>query len=253
MTIIFSFIFSHKNTQQIKNYMFPPENVSPITICSDQMPDVSAFLDTVWFTAITVCSIGGICGLIAAGIAVLCNLELTPLDTSILVWMIVALCISTVILFSALYLICCDLKTGKLILAGLYTVFDLFILFIAIAILALRPSIVEEIGKAWTDESQSSIVVYLEEQFECCGFNQKPNRDCKERTESCRTAIDDQLEKYSGLIGGILIGAFAVFAVAVVLSYFRALKKPAGTVEDNKTEEIRQFQDKLAPESQFWF
>jgi hypothetical protein len=217
------------------------------------MSDRPEFFDTVWFTAVSICTIGVICAAIAVSIGVVANLDLTPLDTSILVWMIVAFCVSTVVLFSALYLVCCNLKYGKLVLAVLYTVFDLFILFLALAILVLRPSVVKEIGNVWNDEGQSSIVVYLEEKFDCCGFNQKPDHDCKERTESCRTVIDAQLSKYSTVIGGSLIGGFVLFLVAVVLSFVRALKRPPEVVDESKSEEIRQFQDRLAPDSQFWF
>jgi hypothetical protein len=220
------------------------------------MADRSLIFDTLFFTIATLFTIGFISALIAVCITFISTLELTELDISILVWLIVAFCVSTVILFSAFYLICCNLKSGKLILTGFYTAFDLFILLIAVAIFAFRPSIVTLIGQIWSDESQSSIEVYLEEKFNCCGFNQKPNHDCKERIERCKDVIERKLERSSGLIGGILIGAFVVFLGIVIVSFIRALKKGevgGGAVEESRSEEIRQFQDKLAPDAQFWF
>jgi hypothetical protein len=55
------------------------------------------------------------------------------------------------------------------------------------------------------------------------------------------------------VIGGIFIGAFCLFLIAVVLSFIRALKKPANESLDTKTEEIQHFQDKLVSDTQFWF
>jgi hypothetical protein len=214
---------------------------------------VFSLFDAIWFTSLSLCTIGGICALILIGIIVLYNLELTALDTRILVWMIVAFCVSAVVLASALYLTCCTLKYSKLILAILYTIFDLFVLLVAIAVLALRPTILEAIGSIWSDESQSAIVQYFEEKLNCCGFNQKPSHDCKGRTESCSAAIDSQIAKYSGVIGGISIALFIVLLAGVVVSFVRALKAPAVVADESKTQEITQLNEKLTADSQFWF
>jgi hypothetical protein len=181
-----------------------------------------------------------------------CNLDATPFDTSILVWLIVALCISTFVLSSALYLTCCNLKYGKLILAILYTAFDLFVLFAGIAIIALRPSILAQIGKFWADGGQSGIALSLEERFGCCGFNQPPARDCGDK-QSCYTAIERQLAQSSGAIGGSLLSVFVLLLVGVVISYIRVLKEPPTVPDSTKSNEMVQIQEKLTQGSTVWF
>jgi hypothetical protein len=212
----------------------------------------SAAFDAAWFTVLSICTIGGICVLISIGIAVVYNLDVTPFDTSILAWLIVALCISTFVLSSALYLTCCNLKYGKLILAVLYTAFDLFVLFAGIAIFTLRPSILVQIGKFWTNHDQSGIVLSLEKGFDCCGFNQNAARDCGDK-QTCYTALNRQLTQSSGAIGGSLLAVFVVLLVGVIISYIRALRKPPTGPDSTKSNEMVQIQEKLTHGSTIWF
>jgi hypothetical protein len=209
--------------------------------------------DAVWFTALSLCTAGAASALILAGIVVVSNLALTPLDATILVWMIVAFCASAVVLATALFLACCDFRYGKLALAVLYALFDAFVLLVAIAVLALRPSIVAEVGKAWADDGQSAIVAYLEEQFDCCGFDAAPAHDCKGRTQRCSAAVDERLAKYGGVIAGIAIAVFVLLLAGVVVSCIRALRAPAVVADESKTEEITQLNERLTPDAQFWF
>jgi hypothetical protein len=214
--------------------------------------DGSVF-DVIWFTVLSFCTIGGICALIAAGLAVVYHLELTPLDASILVWLVVALCISTFVLSSALFLSCCELRYGKLILAFLYAVLDLFILTAAIAILTLRPTIVKEIGTLWADVDSSALVDYLEGQFDCCGFDGPPPHNCKARNQTCFTVIDAELAKYSGIVGGALVGVAVLLLAAVIVSFLRAFARPGRRRESSKAQEMEQIQEKLTHEGPTWF
>jgi hypothetical protein len=212
----------------------------------------SGTFDTVWFTILSLCTIGGVCVLISIGIGVVHNLDVTPFDTSILVWLIVALCISTFVLSSALYLTCCNLNYGKLILAILYTAFDLFVLFAGIAIIALRPSILAQIGKFWADGGDSGIVLSLERRFDCCGFNEQHARECGDK-QNCHTALDKRLAQSSGAAGGSLLAVFVVLLIGVIISYIRALKKPPLVLDSTKSNEMVQIQEKLTQGSTVWF
>jgi hypothetical protein len=209
--------------------------------------------DTVLFTVLNIVTIGGLCAVISVAVGVVFRLELTPLDASGLVRLILALCASTFVLFTAQFLTCCRLKYGRLALAVLYTLFDLFILLCAIATLALRSAILDELGRIWTDDGQSSIVLLLEERLDCCGFNQNPNHDCAGRTQSCYTAIDQRLAQHSGAIGGSLVGFFLIFLVGVVLSYIRAFSNQQGAAAGARSHEMVQIQEKLTREETVWF
>jgi hypothetical protein len=151
-------------------------------------------------------------------------------------------------------LICCNLRYGKLALAIFYTTFDLLILVVAISILAMEPSdILKQIGRLWTDESESSIVLFLEEQFGCCGFNQLPSHDCKGRTQSCFNVFDTVLSNYGVRVGGILIGVFLLFLICVVISYLRALRKPPLVSGAPRGEEMTSLSEPLTGDSVIWF
>jgi hypothetical protein len=167
--------------------------------------------------------------------------------------MIVALCIATFVLSTALFLNCCNLKYGKLVLAFLYAAFDLFLLAAAVAVLALRPVVIEEIGILWSDAESSSLVAYLEEQFHCCGFYEQPTHDCKDPGETCYDVIDTEFARYSGIIGGVLIGVFLLLLVGVVISFIRALAKPSRRKEPPRAREMAQIQEKLSHDVPNWF
>jgi hypothetical protein len=210
--------------------------------------------DTIWFIFLSTITFGSICAAFAVAVCFVANLELTRLDTSILVALIVGLCGSAILLFSALYLVWCHLRYGKLVLAISYTIFDLFILVIGIAILAMEPSdLLRQIGRMWTDESESSILLFLEEQFNCCGFNQVPLHDCKGRTQSCFNVFDSVLSRFGVLIGGTLIGVFLLLLVCIVISYIRALKKPPPVSGILRGQEMNSLQERLTGESVTWF
>jgi hypothetical protein len=209
--------------------------------------------DTVWFTVLNIVSMGGLCAAISVAVCVISRLELTPLDASVLVRLILALCVSTLILFTAQFLTCCRLKYGRLALAVLYTLFDLFVLLCAIATLALRSVILNMVGQIWTDDGQSSIVLLLEERLGCCGFNQIPNHDCPGRNKSCHTALDQKLRKYSGAMGGSLVALFLIFLVGVVVSYIRAFSNQPGAAAGARSHEMVQIQEKLTREETVWF
>jgi hypothetical protein len=212
----------------------------------------SSVFDTIWFTALSFCTIGGICALLAAGLAVVYHLELTPLDASLLVWLVVALCIATFVLCSALFLACCNLKYGKLVLAVLYALFDLFILAAAIAILALRATVLDEIGALWADAESSALVGYLEDHFQCCGFYEAPH-SCRYGGQTCFNVIDTELARYSGAVGGALIALAVLLLVAVVVSFVRAFAKPGRRREPPRAQEMAQIQEKLTREGPSWF
>jgi hypothetical protein len=210
--------------------------------------------DTIWFILLSLFTLGSICALFVFGVCFVSSLDLTPLDISILVVLIVCLCISAVLLFSSFYLVCCDLRYGKLTLAIFYTTFDLFILGLGISILALEPSdLLKQIGRMWTDESESSIVLVLEEEFDCCGFNQIPLYDCKGRTQSCFNVFEAVLSEKGVLVGGVLIGIFLLFLVGVVISYIRALKKPVVGVGDLPLQDMNRLRERLNGETVCWF
>ena len=211
-----------------------------------------AVFDSICFTILSLCTIGGIAVLLSIAIAVVYNLELTPLDTSVLVWLIVALCITASVLFTALYLTCCQWKAGKILLAVIYTIFDLFLLLAAVCVFALRSTVLQQIGKMWTDQKQSSIVLYFEELLNCCGFNERPAH-CAEGTVSCYDRLNFYLSKYNAVIGGVLLGLFALLLVGVVISYIRAFSKPPRKEEDTKAQEMQEIQENLNIGSTVWY
>jgi hypothetical protein len=167
--------------------------------------------------------------------------------------MIVALCVAVFVLFAALYLSCCPWQHARLVLAILFTLFDVFILLAAICIFALRGTVLTEIGYIMSDESQSAIVIWFEEQFDCCGFNEHPSHDCGSRTQNCYNVLDAKLQASSGAIGGILIAIFVVLLVAVVYSYIRVFKKPGALSTPGQSKELAEIQERLATQHSVWF
>jgi hypothetical protein len=208
----------------------------------------SSLFDAIWFVSLNVFTVGAVCAALCAAVLLVARLDLTPLDLSVLVWMIVGLCASSVVFASSLYIVCCNLRCGKLALAIWYTAFDLLILGLAIGVLALDSSeLLKQIGRMWTDESDSAIVLFVEERLDCCGFNRRPAHDCGARAQSCFNVLTQMLTDHGPEAGGILIAAFLLLLVGVVISYIRALRRAP------QAAEITALNERLTAESVNWF
>lgn len=185
--------------------------------------EVTVF-DALLFAFLSFLTMGGICATQSYMIVTIHVLNMTELDREIMVGLIISQCVSVVLWVWTFYIMCCGLAYWRLVLAIVYTIFDLVFLGLTIAIFGLRPLVLKYIGQMWTDKGQSAIVIYLEEALNCCGFNDLPGHDCGLRTASCHDAIASWLTTNDGTIGGISGGVFIVLLCGVVLGYVRALK-----------------------------
>jgi hypothetical protein len=181
-------------------------------------------------------------------------LDLTAYDTSVLVWLFVALGIAVSVLFIAFYLNCCNWQFSKIVLAVLYTVFDLFLLLAGVAVFSFRGQVLEQLGDLWSDSADSSIERYFERKLKCCGFKtQPPARNCSFDSRLCFDVLEEQLAEYSGWIGGILMGLFAVLLIGVAIAFCRSCAKPPPPADYMKSQEMAQIQAQLNEGGNIWF
>jgi hypothetical protein len=210
--------------------------------------------DTFCYTLLSLCTIGTICVALAVSIYFVWTLDLTAYDTSILVWLFVALAVAVSVLFVALYLNCCQWRFAKILLAVIYTIFDLFLLIAAISVFTFRSQVLEQLGGIWSSESGSSIGRYFEKEFDCCGFKtQPPEAKCPPNKRVCFDALGEQLKRYSGWIGGILIVLFFVLLVGVGIAFFRSCPRAEPADDFVKSQEMAQIQAQLNEGGNIWF
>jgi hypothetical protein len=211
-------------------------------------------VDSVWFLVLSIATIGLVSALLLVGVIVVFNLDLIPLDSSVLVWLIVALCISVTVLICALYLQFCLWKYGRLVLAILYTIFDFFLLLAGIVILVWHKSVVNYLGGLWVTDGNGAIVQYIEQKLNCCGFDTDPeDRDCNGRISRCSLVLEDTLGKYGTIIGSIFIVFFVLLLVGVVMSYIRALAQPHVREVLELPSGSTEIKDELTGDSTVWF
>jgi hypothetical protein len=178
---------------------------------------------------------------------------LTSYDTSVLVWLFVALAVAVSVLVVALYLNCCQWRFAKIFLTVIYTIFDLFLLIAAISVFTFRSEVLEQLGGLWSSESGSSIGRYFEREFDCCGFKQNPEAKCPPNKRACFDALEEQLTRYSGWIGGILIALFVVLLVGVGIAFFRSCPRAEPADDFEKSQEMAQIQAQLNEGGSIWF
>jgi hypothetical protein len=82
--------------------------------------------------------------------------------------------------------------------------------------------------------------------LDCCGFNKNSNHDCAGRTRSCSAAINQQLAKHSGAIGGSLVGF-------IVVSFIRAFSNRRGAAAGAMSHAIVQIREKPTRKEMVWF
>jgi hypothetical protein len=206
--------------------------------------------DTVCFTILSLFTIGSIVAALSLAIYYTWNMDLTALDTSVLVWLFVALAIAVTALFVVFYLKCCPWQYNKLVLAIVYLVFDSALLAAIIAVFVMRSSLLNSLAGAWS--SDSSVIAELEGKLHCCGYKNQDNRACENVTALCYDAIDKLLSDYSGWVGGVIIGLFVLLTVGVVIAFYRACAEPDRR-DDVKTQEITQVEEPLNERETIWF
>jgi hypothetical protein len=220
------------------------------------MPVLSASTtcDTVCFTILSLSTIGAVSVFLAFSVYFVWTLEVTQYDTNVLVWLFVALGISVSVLFIAFYLNCCYWRFTKILLAVLYTIFDLILLCASVAVLSFRSQVLDTIGALWSDNVDSSIERYFEKKLNCCGFREQlPEYNCQPDMPICYDVLEEDLKRYSWWIGGILIGLTVILMVGVGIAYFRACAKPPTPDDIVKSQEMAQIQAQLTEDSSIWF
>ena len=202
-----------------------------------------ACFDKFFFTFLTFITLGMVSVSLLVAIIAICTLQPTEFDTTILTWVIVAFCVSLVVLSYSIFAQLSLWRFSKFVLAAIYAIFDIFLLFCGIAIFILRSKVVANIGKLWSspDSSHSSIVEKIEESLKCCGFDDN-NKNCDTAVQNCKEALETVINSYGNAIGGVVIGLCVLLAVGVVVSFVRAWK---GLKERNAAQgpEIVDFDD----------
>jgi hypothetical protein len=210
----------------------------------------SSACDTVCYSILSLFTIGSIVVALSLAIYFAWNMDLTAFDTSVLVWLFVALSVSVTVLFVVFYLKCCPWQYNKLVLAVVYLLFDAALLAAIIAVFVMRSSLLDGIAGAWSPDS--SFIAYLEEKLHCCGYTSQDDRDCKDVNTICHDAIDRLITEYSGWVGGILIGLFVLLTIGVIIAFYRACVKPKPR-DQIKAQDIAQVEDMLNDGQTIWF
>jgi hypothetical protein len=166
----------------------------------------------------------------------------------------VALGVAVSVLFIAFYLNCCQWRFTKILLAALYTIFDLFLLAAGVAVFSFRRQVLDRLGDLWVDDVDSSIEENFEQKLDCCGFKtQPPYRSCEADTRVCYDVLEEELARYSAWIGGIAIALFVLLLIGVCIAYYRACAKPPPPEDFVKSQEMAQIQAQLNEGGSIWF
>lgn len=195
-----------------------------------------------FFVLLAILTIGGTSAILLAAIILLAKLPLAGIDTTILTWLIVAFCISIVVLIYSVSILFWNWKYSKLCLAIILGLFDIFLLILAIVLLTLKDSTLSKIEVLWSNTPKSSLVDFIEKTYKCCGFDvntsdhcgviDKTNSDQEEyRLPLCNEVLLNIMNNNRMLIGIILLVIEAILLGCDIIAFYNGIKECRNVLE----------------------
>ena len=191
------------------------------------------------FTALAIGIIGLVIGVLLIGIIVLAQIDMNGLDSSILLTLSIALCISVVLLAYAFYAIYCYGKYSRMVLGVVFIILATGILMIGISVLVMRSNIVRQARYLWSEKEVSAAGKWLEEKLECCGFDDSTKRNCQIEAR-CEDKLSSLIENYSGWIAGISIGISVVVYLILIYAWWQLCKNTDKGTDQLRTQSLEE-------------
>lgn len=207
-------------------------------------------LDSIVFALFSFIIFGVVISVLTWAVAFVSQLELTKLDTTLLMWLVIVICITSVMLFYSLYALCWNCKFTKLALAIEYLVFDLALGFMGIMIFAFEDDIIINVRKIWVKAETSGTIKYVQDQLKCCGYDKNTSLICPENIQYCGPLLEEQIDNVRTTVGYILAGFFGLVLLGVIFAFIRACSKPRDPDESSKSFDV---EENLNNYERVWF
>ena len=120
------------------------------------------------------------------------------------------------LLLFAIYASCCGKRCAKSTLGILFLVFMIILIIFAICIWALRETILNWVGKHYTDKELWKIVPQV---VTCC--NEPTGWDtCSDVSQkACRSVFSDFLRKFGNIVGAVLVVLAVLLLIGAIVAF----------------------------------
>ncbi|KAK8871289.1 hypothetical protein M9Y10_007007 [Tritrichomonas musculus] len=160
------------------------------------------------------------------------------INDSVFIVLIVATCITGIVLIFAIYASCCGGRCARGALGTIYLAYAIVVLACAVIVLIFRSKFSKFFRDSYNEGKLSDKDIEdIEKSFNCQFPNSTANLTILEsNTESCFTKYDDFVKKFGLIIGIVLIVLFVLIFIGVVIACREACKKTE-TSSGSKTKE----------------
>jgi hypothetical protein len=191
---------------------------------------------SIFFTILTVITIGGILAILIAALILFEKYKLVEYDNRLLVFLIIALVVAILVFIFGLYVSCLQKVALRTILTIVFLVVDLAVLALAVFVFVGKDSIISSISGLWSLKRSSdlAIVVALQDAFTCCGW-EGPGPNCTTTNPPCKEVIEPDFDKNAKVIGGALLGFGVLLLLGVILAFKLVCCGKADDDDDQKS------------------
>lgn len=161
-------------------------------------------------------------------------------DDTVFIVLIVATCITGIILIFAIYASCCGGRCARGSLGVFYLAYAIVVLACAIIIFVFRSKFSKFFHDRYDEGKLSDKDIEdIEKMFDC----QFPNKTAsitllEESPDSCFTKYDDFVQKFGLIIGIVLIVLFVLIFIGVVVAFHSACKKQETSSGSKSKEQV---------------
>jgi hypothetical protein len=160
------------------------------------------------FTTLTLLTIGVSAALFILLVYYFIHLGIQTAEEAVFAILVVAMCVSVLLLFYGFWASACGRKAAKISLAVIYLVYGLVLLAIGIALLALKSNIIDTVQSFFVDKPvDDKVRTAFEKEFDC-KWTPEPETetDCKKKFQ----------DLYGSFGVGIAAGLIVLFALLLV-------------------------------------
>jgi hypothetical protein len=170
-----------------------------------------------YFTVLTLITIGATSGLLITLLVFFVRLHLNEASSTVLAVIIVAMCVSILLLIYGFYASVYGGPCQKAVLSLIYLIFALAMGAFGICILALKKQITTAIGNEWN--KGGDFVSNFEKQLKCQSWDNDSACNSPEPDRCCKHVFEDFYAKFGTGIGAGLIVLFVILMVGDVFAW----------------------------------
>ena len=192
-----------------------------ITIINYSMCCTKQNCNSFCFAILTIFTLGASVGILSFAIYCCTYVKIDQAYDRLIIYVIVALCVSILILIFGLYSSCCGGNCSKTIMTVIYVVYGVALFALGIIAFSCKSKVMDKIGDLW--KHNNTVVPDIEKKVGCCGWDNY-TQECSETQELCSKLVEDLYTKWGYVVGGLLLGLSILLIVSSIVALVYAFK-----------------------------